>query len=102
MPPPLDALWIADCASASQLEAVLEEIDCVDPIAVCKPEFAAVPWLVALEEDDAADDEPSAEADEVSKKVLGYGKYETDEMAMTAQPLLRKAVAPIRIVGCGG
>lgn len=98
MPPPLDALWIADCASASQLDEVLEAIDCVDPMADCKPAFAAVPWLVEAEEDD----EPSAEVDEVSKNVLGYGKYETDEMAMTAQPLLRKAVAPIRIVGCGG
>jgi hypothetical protein len=68
MPPLLEALWIADCASDSQLDEVLEAIDCVDPMADCRPAVAAVLWLVEAEEDD---DEPSADVEEVPRNVLG-------------------------------
>jgi hypothetical protein len=102
MPPPLPAFWIADCASASQFDEVLEAIDCVGPMLDSSPAVLAVPWLVGVEEDDeVAEDDGAAEDDGVVWDKLvrfAQGVVKTEDTAMTATAL-NKAVAPIRIVG---
>jgi hypothetical protein len=69
MPPEL--LCSADCASASQFDEVLEAIDGIAAMVdnSVLPEVLATPWLVDFEED--ADDELSADDDELLRKELG-------------------------------
>jgi hypothetical protein len=69
MPPEL--LCSADCASASQFDEVLEAIDGIAAMVdkSVLPEVLATPWLVDVEGD--ADDELSADDDELLRKELG-------------------------------
>ena len=71
MPPELSALWMADCASDSQFDEVLETIDGIDAMVDSSvlPAVLATPWLVDVEDEDA-EGEVSVD-DELPRKELG-------------------------------
>jgi hypothetical protein len=83
MPPLLDALWIADCASASQLDEVLEEIDCVEPMLDSAPALAATD---GLPDDDVEDDDAAEDDEELARFAHAVVKTEETDMPTTASP----------------